>query len=105
MSAGFSPQQDLVPDWMKQVNPGELPDVYQEMSEVIGLEPTMQLAQVFSGNSVYFPKLERSLLSVRNQMIRREFNGANVRALARRWGLSSRHVRHIVSPRRAGSQA
>ncbi|MEW5911497.1 MAG: Mor transcription activator family protein [Thermodesulfobacteriota bacterium] len=102
MSSGFAPERDLVPDWMKQVNPGELPEVYQEMSEIIGLEYTMQLAQVFAGNSVYFPKLERSLLCVRNQMIRREFNGANVRALARRWGLSSRHVRHIVSPRRAG---
>lgn len=100
MSSEFFPQRDLVPTWMKQVNARDLPEVYQEMAGIIGLEPTMQLAQVFSGNSVYFPKLERSLLSVRNQVIRQEFNGGNVRSLARRWGLSARHVRHIVSPTR-----
>lgn len=95
------PNRSLVPRWMSKVESDDLPDVYQEIAAVIGLEPTMQLAQIFAGNSVYFPKLERSLLTVRNQIIRGEFNGANVRELARRWGLSSRHVRHIVNPPRA----
>jgi len=93
-------RQGLVPGWMRQVEPGQLPEVYQEIVGVIGLEPTLQLAQVFSGNSVYFPKLDRALIELRNRLIRSEFDGANTRALARRWGLSSRHVRHILRPMR-----
>jgi len=91
-------RQGLVPGWMRQVEPKQLPEVYQEIVGVIGLEPTLQLAQVFSGNSVYFPKLDRALVELRNRLIRAEFDGNNTRSLARRWGLSSRHVRHILRP-------
>ena len=100
MSGVFPWEPKPSSNWLKEVNSGDLPEVYQEMVSVIGLKPTMALAQLFSGNSIYFPKLDRSLLMVRNQMIRKEFNGANTRALAHRWGLSARHVRHIVNPSR-----
>ncbi len=101
----MSPQPDprqLIPDWMHEVQSNSLPEVYQEMAEVIGVENTVILAQSFAGTSVYFPKLERALLSLRNQAIRREFDGANIKALSRRWNLSARHVRQIVNPPRAG---
>ena len=98
MTQNHFSRQGLVPGWMHQVQPEQLPEVYQEIVGVIGLEPTLQLAQVFSGNSVYFPKLDRSLIALRNRMIRAEFDGANTRQLARRWGLSARHVRHILRP-------
>lgn len=92
--------QRLVPGWMRKVQPQDLPEVYREMAEVIGVESTINLARIYAGTSVYFPKLERALLTLRNQVIRREFDGANIRGLARRWGLSARHVRHIVNPPR-----
>lgn len=84
--------------WIKNVTAEQLPEIYQEMAEVIGVEPTISLAAIFAGTSVYFPKLERALMSLRNQAIQHEFNGANIRELSRRWGLSARHVRHIVNP-------
>ncbi len=37
--------------------------------------------------------------NARNERIRSQFNGANVPALAARWGLSKRHVCRIVSGR------
>ncbi|MGD8561234.1 MAG: Mor transcription activator family protein [Desulfarculaceae bacterium] len=92
------PELKFLPEWIKQVTPQDLPEVYQEMAEVIGVEATVYLARIFAGTSVYFPKLERALLSQRNRVIRREFDGANIKMLARRWGLSARHVRHIVNP-------
>lgn len=98
----LDPARGLVPAWLKQLSPQDLPEVYQEMAAVIGVEATVQLAQTFAGSSVYFPKLERALLALRNQVIRREFDGANVKQLARRWNLSSRHLRHIVNPPRPG---
>jgi Mor family transcriptional regulator len=98
--AHFKPQ-DMVPAWMNQIKPEALPEVYQEIAGIIGVENTVFLAQIYAGTSVYFPKLERALLTVRNQVIKREFDGANLRSLARRWNLSVRHLRHIVNPPRA----
>ena len=100
MASPTDPIPGLMPGWLKQVRPQDLPEVYQEMAEVIGVEATVQLAQTFTGNSVYFPKLERALLGLRNQVILREFDGANIKQLARRWNLSARHLRHIVTPPR-----
>jgi len=90
----------MIPAWLRQVRAEDLPEVYQEMAAVVGVEATLRLAQVYAGTSVYFPKLERALLGIRNRVIRREFDGANIRELARRWGLSARHVRYIVNPPR-----
>ncbi|MFH1057814.1 MAG: Mor transcription activator family protein [Pseudomonadota bacterium] len=92
--------QRLTPGWLRQLKPEDLPEVYQEMASLIGVEATVNLAQTFAGTSVYFPKLERALISLRNAAIQREFDGANIKALSRRWNLSSRHVRHIVNPPR-----
>ena len=89
---------DILPAWVEEVDPDQLPEIYQELAELIGLESTFKLAAVFDGGSIYLPKLERSLVEFRNQIIREEFDGANVRKLARRWGLSIRHIRHIVRP-------
>ena len=89
-----------LPDWMKQIASNDLPEVYQEMADIIGVEATVHLARNYAGTSVYFPKLERSLTSLRNRIIHREYNGSNVKGLARRWGLSSRHVRHILNSKR-----
>ena len=86
-----------LPQWMKQIGPQDLPEVYQEMADVIGVEATVDLARIYAGTSVYFPKLERSLTALRNRLILREYDGSNIKDLARRWGLSSRHVRHIVN--------
>lgn len=100
MANQLESQHNLTPGWIKEVKPEQLPEVYQEMAEVIGVDQTIALARVFSGSSVYFPKLDRSLLAQRNAAIRCEFNGANIKQLARKWSLSARHVRHIVNPPR-----
>ncbi len=92
--------RSFLPEWLKKVTPQDLPEVYQEMADLIGVEATVHLASIFAGTSVYFPKLERALLGMRNQAIQREFDGANIKKLARRWGLSARHVRCIVNPPR-----
>lgn len=101
MDCLYQTYTDKVTDWIKNVRLEELPEVYQEMAAVIGVERTVHLARIFAGTSVYFPKLERALLGQRNALIRREFDGANIRHLSRRWGLSVRHVRHIVNPPRS----
>ena len=75
----------------------ELPELYREMAGLVGLENTLVLAGHFAGSSLYFPKLERIMLRRRNRQIRSEFHPGNLRALSRRWGLTTRHLRQIIS--------
>ena len=91
---------DILPAWVEEVDPDQLPGIYQEIADLIGLESTFKLAAVFAGGPIYLPKLERCLVGLRNQIIREEFDGFNTRALARRWGMSQRHIRYIVRPLR-----
>ena len=92
----------LPADWRREVRAADLPDIYQEVAAVIGVEATLKLAETFGGASPYFPVLGCALRDIRNRAIRREFTGANHKELARRWGLSVRHLRQIVNPSREG---
>ncbi len=103
MEFGKPSYAQMMPKWLEQVRPVDLPEVYQEMAEMIGVKNTVALAQLYAGTSVYFPKLERALIRLRNQTICKEFDGSNIKNLARRWRLSARHVRHIVNPPRRPS--
>jgi Mor family transcriptional regulator len=80
-----------------EIDRKELPDLYQEMADLVGMACTLVLAGHFAGSSLYFPKLERTMLRRRNRQIRSEFKDGNLRDLSRRWGLSTRHLRQIIN--------
>lgn len=69
----------------------------RELAELIGMEGFIRLVDVYGGTSnLYIPKAEQLVLPVRDEMIRREFDGRNSIQLARKWGLTERHIREIV---------
>lgn len=97
METGTTVYRRFMPHWVRHFQTEDLPRIYQEIADLIGVEATIKLAWTFAGTSIYFPKLERALVDMRNQVIAREYNGANLQVLSRRWGLSARHVRHIIN--------
>lgn len=54
------------------------------------------LRAVVGGDRVYIAKAARSDRENRDQLIRREFTGANIAELAKKHGLNARHVRRIL---------
>jgi hypothetical protein len=85
--------------------PGELdglPEIYRELEAVVGLEAALSLARYLGGTQQYFPRFERIELVWRNRRIRAEFNGRNLRELARRYKISCRHVREVLRWERTG---
>jgi Mor family transcriptional regulator len=72
------------------------------LAETIGLGPALQLVQARGGEGVYVPKAENVCRAARDRAIRAEFNGANHRELARKYGLTVVWIRAIVgqSPNR-----
>lgn len=79
-----------------EIKLSELPEVYQTIAELIGLENMVLLAETFDGEYVYFPKIESLRRFSRNRKIVEEFNGANYKALAQKYALTETHVRAIV---------
>lgn len=61
----------------------------------IGIENLLKLAWIIGGSTVYIPSVEQILLPARNARIKREFNGYNHAALARKYNITERWVRAL----------
>lgn len=83
-------------EWLKDLQPADLPDPYNEIAAKVGVETVLILAQEFGGMMHYFPKLDRSLRKVRDKKIKEEFNGLNQRQLARKYDLTVSQIRVIL---------
>lgn len=85
----------------KEVKPEDLPEGYRAVAHVVGVENALKLSEHLGGLPFYFPKIGSLIVKKRDLCIRREFNGANYRELARKYGLTETWVRRIVSRRGA----
>ena len=68
----------------------------REMAESLGLEAFKQLVTKYGGSEPYIPKASSLVIPIRNELIRREFDGTNHVELAIKFNLTERFVRHIV---------
>lgn len=82
---------------MRELTPEQLAEPYRKIADSIGVENTIQLAAMFQGTPIYFPKFDGSIYELRNKRIRDEFNGSNHKELALKYDLTERWVYAIVS--------
>lgn len=82
----------------------DLPEDLRQMADLIGFEAVLALVRARGGESIYLPKLERIAASARNRAILAEFDGANHRELARKYGLTVTWVREILGMNRKEKQ-
>lgn len=83
-------------EWLKLLNIEHLPEHYQDVAEVIGLENTIKLAEKLHGAPIYFKNPEKLFLPVKVRYIRENFNGCNHRRLALATGLTERYVYQVL---------
>lgn len=69
----------------------------RELAETVGIAAYRKLVQVYAGQFVYISKAETVLLKKRNQRIRAEYTGQNVRELAIKYNLSESTIRVLTS--------
>ena len=69
--------------------------VYREISEIIGLDATLKLYLRFKGQQITFPiRLYNPQLIQRNVI--KEFDGTNIRALAKKYDYSEKTIRRMI---------
>ena len=82
--------------WLDVLEYDDLPESHKKLADVIGVEATLKLCRVYGGAQWYIPGLNNLYDKARAKMIRKEYNGSNVRGLAHKFGLSTRAVYEIV---------
>ena len=87
--------------WIKQILDNvtieELPEGYQAVARIVGVENAIKLSDELGGLNYYFPQAEKMLRNKRNELMNKEFNGANYKELAQKYRLSEVQIREIVS--------
>lgn len=95
--------------WITEISgPEDLPEPLATIAEVVGVEKAIVLVDKFGGERIYIPCLSTLRRQVRDRKIKKEFNGYNLRTLARKHRLSTQRVKQIVKdikPKRKNSQA
>lgn len=73
-----------------------IPDgVWKTVAAEIGPVNLIKLLTIVNGDDIYVPKPDRILAPARDRLIKREFNGYNHDALARKYGLTTAYVRRL----------
>ena len=83
----------------------DLPEIYREIFDVVmKVVPEAEaimivnlIADMYGGEQIYLPKKERLLRILRNWTIKEEFNGRNIREIAKKYKLTTAQIRAIVS--------
>jgi Mor family transcriptional regulator len=95
-------------EWLTEIAAGlsinDLPESYQRVAELVGVENALKLSQHLGGLYFYYPQLDSLLRCKRDERIRSEFTGGNHRELARKYNLTESWIRMIVQRKPAYEQ-
>lgn len=75
----------------------DLPDQFEYMAKIIGIDNMKLLIKEFGGTTLYFPTEKKIYKSARDRQIISEFNGLNYKYLAIKYDMSESYIRSIVN--------
>ena len=79
-----------------KLHPDEVLEPFDEIIELIGVEPTMTLIEHFQGQQLYVPTMKRAVGGCLIKQAKEEFDGGNYRILCKKYGFSERHLRRLL---------
>ncbi|WP_050698994.1 Mor transcription activator family protein [Anaeromassilibacillus senegalensis] len=92
-------------DFLEHLSLENLKGEQLEIAETIGIEPYRELVRRFSGSQIRIWTVDRLTKKIRDDQIRKEYNGHNVKQLARKYHLSDQTIWEITSnARKIGEQ-
>jgi len=69
---------------------------YDEIFGLSGIDAIVAFSRAFSGSSVYVPSLRSIFKNCIDVEIHNQYNGKNIRTLAKDYGLSERYIRNLI---------
>ena len=83
-------------EFLKHVEVSDIPETYQPVVSLIGLDNFLKLCRYAMGDELYFPMQESVLRNTRKRLIIHEYNGCNLSELSRKYDLTPSQIRNIV---------
>jgi len=74
----------------------DLQEQHREYAELIGIENLIHLSQYFGGTQIYIPMPGELFKKRKYELIQEEFNGFNIRELAKKYDVSESTVYRLV---------
>lgn len=74
----------------------DLDEQYQEIANIIGIDNLLELASYFGGTQIYIPSTDKLVKNVKYKNIIEEFDGFNIRQLAKKYDVSESTVYRLV---------
>ena len=81
---------------LKDVDVSDIPETYQPVVSLIGLDNFLKLCRYAMGDELYFPMQESVLRNTRKRLIIREYNRSNISELSHKYDLTPNQIRNIV---------
>ena len=72
-----------------------LNEVYREISTAVGLDSAIAIYQMYKGQQITFPVHLFNAKRIQHSIIK-EYDGTNVRELAKRYGYSEKTIRRMI---------
>lgn len=75
-----------------------LPEGFQSVASIVGLDKAIELTKSFGGSMIYVPTYNTATRYSRNEKIKADYrNGFSYNQLSKRYGLSEVAIRNITS--------
>ena len=87
-------------EWIREIKPDELPEHYQQLEKLVGMENTLKLAGFYNKQGFYFSGLDELIRKKKREYIIKNFNGKNHKELARITEYSEQWVYEILKGER-----
>ncbi len=81
---------------LNHVDVSDIPETYQPVVSLIGLDNFLKLCRYAMGDELYFPMQKSILCSTRNRLILQEYNGYNFEELSRKYNLTVKQIKNIL---------
>lgn len=81
---------------IKHIELSDIPEAYQPIVSLVGLDAFLQLCNYARGDELYFPMRETILRKVRNRLIMQEYDGYNFTELSKKYSLTVKHIKNII---------
>lgn len=85
-----------VEEMLEEIALDDLQEQHRELAECVGLESFRKLVRSFGGTAPSIPQAKEVVKLRVYRLIREEYNGANVRALAAKYGVSESTVYNVI---------
>lgn len=90
-------KEELIKELIADTTMEDIPERYQGIVEIVGIEKFAELSNYAMGDEIYFPKVENIVSPARNRRIRKEYkNGLSCEKLAKKYNLTIKQIWNIL---------